>query len=349
MDDVLRAMNSVVPEIKELFISRLNMLNILCDGNPIGRKALAKKLGITERATRTMIDTLRDQDLIRVSTKGVYITESGIGVTELLNKWFIDDKKSPFEEKEKAISELLGVDYCIIVPGDSESDESVFEDLSEAVQRILDTELTKPKNIIAVTSGTTLSQVGKYFTPELARDRELLFVPTRGGLNANIGIQSNTVGGVMAENTMSQYLPLFIPENIDEQTYELFLKQPSIQQAIETSKRADCLLLSIGNADVMAHRRDVNNEQIDQLHQGHAVGEAFGVFFDEEGKDVLRYPRIGLQIEDIDRIPLVITVISGASKATALIAYHKLTDNHGWLVCDEALANQVLNELSSLK
>ncbi|MBG9981881.1 SorC family transcriptional regulator [Aerococcaceae bacterium DSM 111020] len=346
MDELFRAMNSVVPEFKELFKARLDVLNVLLIQSPIGRKALAKQLGITERAARTIIETLREQDLINVSSRGVSITESGSAVAELLNRWRLDSSANAFEEKEKLLCEHLGVDYCIIVPGNSERDEKVFEYLSQGVQNILDSQLTQSKNIIAVTSGTTLAQVGKYFSPDLAKNRELLFVPTRGGLNANIGIQSNTVGGVMAENTGSQYLPLFIPENIDEQTYQLFLKQPSIQHAIETSKRADCLLLSIGNAEVMAQRRDVTPAQIETLIDKHAVGEAFGIFFDEEGEDVLRYPRIGIQLEDLERIPLVITVISGASKAEACIAYHKLTTNHGWLVCDEALANQVLNELA---
>ena len=346
MDEIIRTIIAVVPELEELFLPRLKLLNLLHGNSPIGRKALARELDVTERAVRTMIDTLRDHELITVSSKGVSITHRGIDAARILNEHFVKEEDRPFSDKEKALKELLGVDYCIIVPGDSESDDRVYQELSEAVKRILDTELTKPKNIIAVTSGTTLAQIGKYFTPDLTRHRELLFVPTRGGLNANIGIQSNTVGGVMAENTKSQYLPLFVPENIDEDTYELFMKQPSIQHVIETSERADCLILSIGNAETMAHRRDVTDEQINQLHRGHAVGEAFGVFFDKDGKDVLRYPRIGLHIEDIDRIPLVITVISGASKATALIAYHKLTNNHGWLVCDEALANQVLNELA---
>ncbi len=346
MDKLFRAMNSIVPEFEELFKSRLDVLNVLLLQSPIGRKSLANQLGITERAARSMIDILREQELIQVSSQGVSITESGREVADLLNQWRLNSSDNPFEEKEKRLSEHLGVDYCIIVPGDSERDENVFERLSLAVQSILDSQLSNGQNIIAVTSGTTLAQVGKYFTEDLAQNRELLFVPTRGGLNATIGIQSNTVGGVMAENTGSQYLPLFIPENIDEQTYQLFLKQPSIQHAIETSKRADCLLLSIGNADVMAQRRDVTPAQVETLVDQHAVGEAFGIFFDENGKDVLRYPRIGIQLEDLERIPLVITVISGASKSEACIAYHKLTTNHGWLVCDEALANQVLNELA---
>lgn len=344
MEKIFRAINRVVPEMKQLILERLELMSYLMDHQPIGRKALADYLGLTERTTRTMIDKLREQALIQVTNQGVSLTPLGEEMVVQLKDYVAMIAKTAFSEREQRLASLLGVDYCIIVPGDGEEDPLVFKELSLAVQGILDRELSKTKNVIAVTSGQTLAQVGKYFTPDLTNHRELLFVPTRGGLNATIGIQSNTVGGVMAENTNSHYLPLFVPENLNQESYELFLQQPSIQHAIEMSERADCLLLSIGKADTMAERREMNAEQLDQLNRGNAVGEAFGVFFDRDGNEVLRYPRIGLQIEDIHHIPLVITVVSGANKKDALIAYYQLTKSHGWLVCDDALANQVLNE-----
>ncbi len=120
------------------------------------------------------------------------------------------------------------------------------------------------------------------------------------------------------------------------------MMDPSIKMAIEMSQQADCLLLSVGAAEVMADRRDITPQQHQEIIDGHAVGEAFGVFYNSEGKEVIRLPRMGIQLEHLDHIPLIITVVGGASKAEATSAFFKLAPTHGWLICDEGIANQVL-------
>ncbi len=56
---------------------------------------------------------------------------------------------------------------------------------------------------------------------------------------------------------------------------------------------------------------------------GHAVGEAFGYYFNEEGEVVHKVPTIGLQLEDLSHIEHVIAVAGGSSKAKAIRAYMK--------------------------
>ena len=66
------------------------------------------------------------------------------------------------------------------------------------------------------------------------------------------------------------------------------------------------------------------------------------MFYDSECKEVIRLPRMGIQLEHLDHIPLIITVVGGSSKAEATSAFFKLAPTHGWLICDEGIANQVL-------
>ena len=93
----------------------------------------------------------------------------------------------------------------------------------------------------------------------------------------------------------------------------------------------------------MGQRRNITPDQRRKISQEAAVGEAFGVFFDKEGREVIRYPRIGLQIEDLANIPNIITIVGGRAKAQAIAAFYKIVPHPGILFCDEALAKQVLN------
>lgn len=92
------------------------------------------------------------------------------------------------------------------------------------------------------------------------------------------------------------------------------LKDPTIHRAVELSKRADSLILSVGSAEIIAERRDLTDDQKIEIHDRSSVGEAFGVFFDRDGREVFKYPRMGMQLEDIEAVPLLITVVAGKKK-----------------------------------
>ena len=55
----------------------------------------------------------------------------------------------------------------------------------------------------------------------------------------------------------------------------------------------------IGEALVMAERRNENPELIKQLTEKHAVGEALGYYFNEAGEIVERVSTVGIQLEDL--------------------------------------------------
>lgn len=57
---------------------------------------------------------------------------------------------------------------------------------------------------------------------------------------------------------------------------------------------------------------------------------------------VKRIPRIGLQLEDLDKIPHVFAIAAGASKAAAIVAYMHHAPKQTWLITDEGASNLVL-------
>ena len=80
------------------------------------------------------------------------------------------------------------------------------------------------------------------------------------------------------------------------------------------------------------------------LTAAHAVGEAFGHFFDAEGQVVSKFPRIGVDIADLAAKELVIAVAGGAEKGAAIAAYMHLAPASTWLITDEGAADFVLKK-----
>lgn len=344
MADIFSIIQSVVPEVSDLLAERLAVLRVLeVENKRVGRKFISQETNFSERTVRTILEMLKSNSLVSVNRSGVKLTQQGSELVVMIDEHLLNQKQHKFYEVEEAVKRKLNINHCRIVPGDADIDSSVYQFMGQVAQMVLDKHLPKGDNVIAVTGGSTLSKVGDSFTPELSDGRSITFVPSRGGLGNSINIQSNSVGSLMAQRTNSNYIPLFIPENLGKETSEILLKDPLIKGVIDMSKSANCLLLSIGTANVMAERRDITSEQQEIIENGHAVGEAFGIFFDTYGETVLRYPRIGLKLKDLTNIPLLLTIVGGSSKAKAVEAFFQKAPNHGWLICDEGLANMVLN------
>ncbi len=74
----MEAQSKLVPEMMELMQERYRILKFVKMAGPIGRRPLGEMAGLSERETRTMMDMLRDQNLINVAKDGASITTEGI-------------------------------------------------------------------------------------------------------------------------------------------------------------------------------------------------------------------------------------------------------------------------------
>lgn len=94
----------------------------------------------------------------------------------------------------------------------------------------------------------------------------------------------------------------------------------------------------------MAERREVDPSILHLLEEKHAVGEAFGCFYNRQGEVVYQVPRIGLQLERIKSIDHVFAIAGGHSKAQAIRSYMNLAPSQTCLVTDEGAANLILKK-----
>lgn len=342
MQDVFSMVQAISPDLNRSLRTRIDVLQALQSAQgPLGRKLLAQRVVLSERSLRTIIDLMKEQGLVTVSKAGIQLTEHGQITAQIaLSSRNVPSRRPQLEARLK---EALHLEECWVVPGNLDRNQSVYQLLSQAVEQILQMFLKFGHTTIAVTGGETLAHVGEGFTPNLSQNRDLVFVPARGGVGGDFSIQSNMVGGLMAQRTQAKYVPLFIPDTVKEDASRILMQDPSINQALLLSKEADALLVSVGSASTMAQRRELTTNQQALLQEKNAIGEVFGLFFDQDGQEVLRLPRMGIQFEDVEQIPLVLTIVAGASKAAAVKGYSQLVQGRGWLVCDEGLATMILN------
>lgn len=324
----------LVPEGRVLLQIRFRILQTIESFEPIGRRALAKMVHMSERTLRKEIDSLKEIELINVDSSGMTLTKAGQYVLERS-----DDLKNYFIQmslKEHKVAKELGVQFCKVIPD--------LEKTSSLVQELMDVLLPLGNSIVAITGGQTMAKVSGGFTSEIASNRELTIVPARGGMGGSMLIQANTISEKLSVGIGAKHEALFVPEHVQEATYEPLMQEPSVARTMRLMKKAECLLYSVGNAMIMSERRGLSESQKEILKEKKAIGEAFGCFFNAEGNVVLKIPRVGLHLSDLNIIPHSIAVVEGVEKASALKAYAKLAPvDRTWFVIDESLSNLVLN------
>lgn len=314
--DSLAALQQLVPELGEALERRYSLLRIIRNEAPIGRRFLAAKLGSSERVVRTELDVLREQGLVFSSSLGVRLSPQGEQVHMVLQAMIREFHD--FEDLEQKLATALGVKKMIIVPGDADSNTTGKKDLAEATARYLK-EVLQDGDVLAVSGGTTLARVAESVSgPDLPKD--VTVVPVRGGLGEDARIHANSIAVSLAERLRGSYRQLQAPEEVSPCYFEQIISEPRIREVIALGRRADVLIHGIGTAEEMARRRGFDDASLMELIAAGAVGEAFGYFFDAGGKIVRNTTSVGLRLEDLEKIPLVITVGGGRSKAWAVLS-----------------------------
>lgn len=341
MHDDLVWLENLTPDVFKIARDRfliLQQINLLA---PVGRRTIAKRLGITERVLRTETEFLKAIGLIDINRLGMVLTTKGqktlTGIAPLITKLFDES------QTEKKLAEYLGISRAIIVRGNSDLQEHVFDELGSRLNEALDLLLPLGDSTITVLGGKTIAQVARNLTKSLSHHRDLMFVPGRGALGEVVEIQSNTVCQVMAQQSGGKYRALYLPENVSPEILRSLSQDEAIGEVLDYISNSDVAIHGIGLAETMAQRRDLDLLLKSELRQKEAVVECFGYFFNKDGEVVYQIPRIGLQLEDLFKIPHVFAVAGGAKKATAIKAYMKNAPSQTWLITDESATNSILS------
>lgn len=306
---------------------------------PVGRRSLAQSLGLTERVLRSEVEFLKSQDLLLIHSSGMSLTKDGQEMLLPLERMM--NEIVGINVMEDSLRELLGVKRVIIVPGNSDDSPWVKEELGRAAIQSMKA-CVGEHTTIAVTGGTTMSAVAGMLTPDFAPP-DTLFVPARGGIGEDVQNQANSICATMAQKSGAKHRVLYVPDQVSREMYETIMKEPSIKEVMALITSASIVLHGIGDAATMAKRRNTSEEDLHTILEGRAVGEAFGYYFDVNGKIVHKVKTIGLQLKDLASISNVFAVAGGSSKANAIQSYFKgAPQSSSTLITDEGAAKKLL-------
>lgn len=341
MDTVLKIQQKLLPDLLEVMQKRYQVLRYIRLMEPIGRRILANHLGMTERILRGEILFLKEQGLVNISPGGMSLTPEGRHLLRQLEP--IMKEVSGLKELEQQLRAILNIEEVIIVAGDSDENDLVKKEMGRACASRMKKSYVS-QNIIAITGGSTMAAVAEMLTPDVD-GRSLTFFPARGGLGEHVENQANTIAAKMAENTNGQYSLLHVPDQVSNDVYASLIEEPAIKETLEMIKQSSMVVHGIGDAIIMAKRRKTDPETFQKIGDKQAVGEAFGYYFNADGKIVHKVTTIGLQLEDLEKVPCVIAVAGGASKAKAISAVMKQDRvENKILITDEGVARALIRE-----
>jgi len=340
MRQLIELQQQLVPELLEVMRKRYMILHQVMLSDTIGRRTLANALDMTERVLRAETDFLKEQGLLEIHTAGMRISEQGRSALEQLEPLY----KSMFglSELEEKLRRAYGLSQVIIVQGDSETSIQTKRELGRVACQVLRTAL-KPRDVVAVTGGTTIAQVANQLTTTTAM-KDIWFVPARGGLGESLDYQANTLASTMAKRTGGHYRLLHVPDHLGEEAFASLMQEPNIREIVDVIRSARIVVHGIGDAMIMARRRKLDSEVVAEIEAEGALAEAFGFYFDRSGAVVHQMQTVGLRLEDIVNTELVIGVAGGKNKGEAIAAVMRFGHNDV-LVTDEAAALEMASLL----
>lgn len=337
MQELIRLQNKIVPEITELIERRYSILKSIYYRQPVGRRTISEELKIGERIVRSEVNFLKDQSLIHINAEGMSTTKQGEEIIDKLNKFIFELKG--LSDVENKIKEKIGLSNVIIVPGDMDSDSLVSTDLGRTAGEYIKG-ILKNGSIVALTGGTTVKEVVDNF-PKASGYKNIMVVPARGGVGKSVETQANTLAANLAEKLGGSYKLLHSPDNLSKEAMDAILKEKEVKEVLDVIENTQILIHGIGRMDKMASRRGLSQCEIENLFNLGAVGEAFGYYFDKQGRIVHSTLTIGIKNETLKKINILVAVAGGSNKAEAILSVIK-NNNKIILVTDEGAAREIL-------
>ena len=334
MQNKIQAIEKLIPEAIEQFRTRYELLQVIMQKGPIGRRGLTSYVKLSERMIRSEIDKLSQSGLVNITLQGICITQLG---REILNTLYMSLHYLESQtRKEEEIKKLLGLKKVIILKGNIADDEDTKINLGYAINSLLELMLKEHMTI-----GTTMASMVKYMPTVDGFYKDIHVLPARGSVGQRVELHANTIAVELAAKLEGVYEVLNIPDNLSHQSINLIKSEPQIEKILKKLNKTDIIIFGIGNAIKMAEQRKESKEILSILEQKNAVAEVFRHYFDAKGEVVYANEVIGVSPDMAKNIPIRIAVAGGKTKAKAILATTSML-KEGYLIIDEEAANGIL-------
>ncbi|MDO5690144.1 MAG: sugar-binding domain-containing protein [Tissierellia bacterium] len=331
--------SKLTPELVQVFLDRYEILRVISNNQPIGRRGIAKLLSLNERYVRNQTEVLSDLHYIATKETGMTITFEGQQILQLSSKYAQAFRN--VEILEDRIQSALAVSRIHVVDADIGGYFNSGLFASTAGDLVL--ESIHDNSIVGITGGSTMKLIVDGM-PSDTEKKNVIVVPARGSLGKKYEYQSNAIVEIFAEKIHADYFTINFPDQMDAEWIQTSELSEDIQKYNDLIENIDVLVFGIGRADTMAGRRGLRPSTLSILEKNGAVAEAFGNYFDLEGNILYESKSIGLGLEGYNRVDRVIAVAYGIEKVEPIIALSKVRKDITIIIdldCAEQLASKL--------
>jgi deoxyribonucleoside regulator len=185
--------------------------------------------------------------------------------------------------------------------------------------------LLPPKSVVAIAGGRTIRELVQLLPED--KGRHLTVIQAMGSIDSAIGPEDALeLGRILARRSGGRFqalnTPAFVP---DRKTRDALLALAQIRSVREQFAQANVAIVGVGTLAESAFvaRKVLSAGDLELLAHDGAVGEICGRFYDKNGRECMSPWRdrvLGIDLEQIRRIPQVIGVVAGGDRSGALAA-----------------------------
>jgi len=291
------------------------------------QQQIADIIGVSRIQVVRMLQRARDTGIVRIT---------------------IDSKFRENVDLGRQLQEILNLREAFVVNAPA-LPENLFDTIGRAAADYLVARL-RPNMSLGVSAGRTL----RAMVNSLPRcETEGLRVCNIVGGISSLGDQSaQELAYQISERLGGRPMMLNVPFHVStKHIKETLLEDERVAATIEAARRADPILISVGDlknpmlAKVYRHEEVYPPNVYERLLEHEVVGEMIGCFYNISGEQVL--PELsehilGFNIQDLKAMPSVIAVAGGSEKTLPIVGAARGGYIDG-LITDDATAEQILD------
>lgn len=262
---------------------------------------IARKLGYSRTKIHRILSTAKEHGVVQIQ---IHAPE---------NEYF---------ELEHVLIKTFGLRDAVVVPP-RPAGEDLYLALDRGAVGWLKSKLEDGIRI-GLGLGRTISHLPRVFEPNGSVNCTFTEI-VGAAADHNQEISSYNITSKMAELIGGKaeffYAPTFVSS---PSLKEELISEPSIKKSLQRARKSDIILQSVGPVDETALlylHGCLDEDDLVELRSKGAVGDALGHYFDREGRPVPSFTdqlMIGLDLEDLTRIPWSVVIAGGTDKVQVL-------------------------------
>jgi len=224
-------------------------------------------------------------------------------------------------QMERQFEKLFSLKESLIISSKDKSREIVYNEVARTAAKYL-TEKIKNGDILGVSWGRTLYQMSSYIKYS---GKKVDIVQMLGNVGSN-DVSADEIVRRLSDVFNSKYYLLPAPAIVDnEKIKNTIISDSAIAQIFRKMEQITVATVGIGDLSkesTFVASGYLKENDINLLRKSSSIGDICGRFFDENGNvsDICFNRRvIGINLEQLKKIPYVIGVVSGSQKAMAIL------------------------------